>query len=195
MGGRKELFIVAIGFSAGGREDIHDFFSHLPKAPNAAFIVLQHLNRDHPSVADVLLMPNTNLPISWAADQDLVEANHIYLLAPNKFMTISKGHLQTTNRDPDDRSNWAVDIFFNSLADDSADKAVGIILSGLGSDGAKGAVRIHEHGGIVLVQDPSTALFDSMPVSAIIKDSPDEILSPRKLANALTTYLQTRHLV
>jgi two-component system CheB/CheR fusion protein len=110
-------------------------------------------------------------------------------------MTIVKGHLQTTNRDPGDRSNWAVDVFFNSLAHDSAEKAVGIILSGLGSDGAKGAVRIHEHGGIVLVQDPGTALFDSMPASAIAKDSPDEILSPRKLAYALTEYLQTRQLV
>jgi len=195
MPDRKKLFIVAIGFSAGGREDLHDFFSHLPKVPNAAFIVLQHLSRNHRSVANVLLAPSTNLPISWAADQDLVEPNHIYLLAPNKFMTISKGHLQTTDRDPSDRSNWAVDIFFKSLASDSATKAIGIILSGLGSDGAKGAVHIHEHGGIVLVQDPGTAMFDSMPVSAIIKDSPDEILSPRKLAYALTDYLHTRQLV
>ena len=190
MAGRKKLFIVAIGFSAGGREDLHEFFLHLPKLPNAAFIVLQHLNRDHRSVADNLLAPNTNLPISWAADQDVVEANHIYLLAPNKFMTISNGRLQTTNRDPDDLSNWAVDIFFNSLADHSATKAIGIILSGLGSDGAKGAARIHEHGGIVLVQEPGTAMFESMPVAAIIKDSPDEILSPHKLAHALTNYLQ-----
>jgi two-component system chemotaxis response regulator CheB len=194
MAGRKKLFIVAIGFSAGGREDLHNFFSHLPKVPNAAFIVLQHLSREHLSVADDLLAPYTNLPISWAVDQDLVEANHIYLLAPNKFMTISKGHLQTNNRDPGDRSNWAVDIFFNSLADDSATKAIGIILSGLGSDGAKGAVRIHEHGGIVLVQDPATALYDSMPVSAILKDDPDHIQSPRKLAHALTDYLQTYQL-
>ncbi|WP_035361890.1 chemotaxis protein CheB [Dyadobacter alkalitolerans] len=192
MAGSKKLFIVAIGFSAGGREDLHDFFSHLPKVPNAAFIVLQHLNRYHPSVADVLLAPSTNLPISWAADQDLVEANHIYLLAPNKLMTIAKGHLQTSDRDPQDRSNWAVDIFFKSLAIDAAAMAVGIILSGIGSDGAKGAASIHEHGGIVLVQDPGTALFDGMPVSAIIKDDPDGILSPRTLAYALTDYLLTR---
>ncbi|SKB76818.1 CheB methylesterase [Dyadobacter psychrophilus] len=52
-------------------------------------------------------------------------------------MTISDGILRTTDRDPTDRSNWAVDIFFNSLADDSATRAVGIILSGLGTDGAR----------------------------------------------------------
>lgn len=186
---RKKIITVAIGFSAGGREDLYEFFSHLPKVPNAAFVVLQHLNREHPSFADVLLAPNTNLPVSWAADQDVLEANHIYLLAPNKFMTISNGRLQTSDRDPNDRSNWAVDIFFNSLAEDSASMAVGIILSGTGSDGARGAVRIHEHGGIVLVQDPCTALFDGMPISTIIKDEPDQILSPRKLALALTDHL------
>ncbi|TLU97422.1 chemotaxis protein CheB [Dyadobacter sediminis] len=192
MGNPKKLFIVAIGFSAGGRQDLYDFFSYLPKLPNAAFIILQHLSRDHQSLADVLLEPNTNLPVSWAADQDLVEANHIYLLAPNKLMTIHNGYLQTRDRNPQDKSNWAIDVFFNSLADNSAAMAVGVILSGTGSDGANGAVRIHEHGGVVLVQDPGTALFDGMPVSAILKDSPDEILPPRKLAYALTDYLLAR---
>lgn len=108
-------------------------------------------------------------------------------------MTIENGHLHTFDREPQDRSNWAVDIFFESTANDVAEKAVGIILSGAGSDGAKGAIRIHEQGGIVLVQDPGTALFEGMPVSAIEQDSPDEILSPRKLAFALADYMSAHH--
>jgi two-component system CheB/CheR fusion protein len=186
----KDLFIVAIGFSAGGVQDLYHFFSYLPKIPNAAFIVIQHLNRDHPSLADVLLARHTNLPVSWAADKDLVEVNQVYMLAPNKMMTIENGYLYTNDREPHDKSNWAVDIFFESMATDKGAMAIGIILSGAGSDGAQGAVLIHEQGGIVLVQDPGTALFEGMPVSAIRKDHPDQILSPRKLAYALTEYLE-----
>lgn len=185
----EKFFIVAIGFSAGGSHDLYDFFSYLPKMPNAAFIVIQHLSRDHFSLADVLLAPNTDLPVGWASDGELVEPNHVYLLAPNKMMTIENGYLHTTDRDPQDRSNWAVDIFFQSMATDAAQMAIGIILSGAGSDGAKGVKSIHDSGGIVLVQDPGTALFEGMPLSAIIKDSPDQILSPRKLAFALSDYL------
>ena len=186
----KKFFIVAIGFSAGGAHDLYHFFSYLPKVPNAAFVVIQHLDRKYPSMADVLLGSHTNLPVSWATDRELIKTNNVYLLAPNKLMTMENGYLHTSDRDPSDRSNWAVDTFFNSMADDVAEMGIGIVLSGAGSDGAKGAVRIHEQGGIVLVQDPSTALFESMPISVIVKDSPDEILSPRKLAYALTEYLQ-----
>ncbi len=35
--------------------------------------------------------------------------------------------------------------------------------SGTGTDGTKGAYAIEEQGGIVMVQEPSTAAFDGMP--------------------------------
>jgi two-component system chemotaxis response regulator CheB len=189
---REKFFIVAIGFSAGGSHDLYDFFSYLPQLPNAAFVVIQYLSREHHSLADVLLARHTDLPVSWATGGERAELNHIYLLAPNKLMTIERGCFCTNDRDPEDRSNWAVDIFFQSMAVDLGPAAVGVILSGAGSDGARGVKAIHESGGTVLVQDPGTALFEGMPLSAIIKDSPDEILSPRKLAYALSDYLLTK---
>lgn len=185
----EKFFVVAIGFSAGGVQDLYHFFSYLPKLPNAAFVVIQHLSRDHISIADLLLAKHTNLPVSWAEHEDLVQPNHVYLLAPNMFITMENGHLHTRTRDPADRSNWAVDIFFHSMADDVQGSGIGIILSGAGSDGAEGAIHVHEQGGIIMVQDPGTALFEGMPLSAIIKDSPDQVLSPRKLAYALMDYL------
>jgi two-component system chemotaxis response regulator CheB len=189
MSSKKKFFVAAIGFSAGGLQDLYDFFSYLPKLPDAAFIVIQHLNRNHASIADVLLSQYTDLPVTWAVDHQRIEPNHIYLLPPNKYMTMENGYLKTRDRDPLDRSNRAVDIFFSSMAEEVNDRAIGIVLSGAGSDGASGAVRIHEKGGMVMAQDPNTALFDGMPLSTIIKDSPDAILSPRKLAYALAEYL------
>jgi hypothetical protein len=40
----------------------------------------------------------------------------------------------------------------------------------------------------VLVQEPSTALFEGIPASVILNNSP-QILAPRKLANALYDYI------
>ena len=194
MNAQNKFFVVAIGFSAGGRQDLYQFFSYLPKIPNAAFIVLHHLNRDYPSVADKLLAEHTNLSVCWAMDKMLIKPNHIYMLAPNKMMTIKDNYLSTYDRDPLDKSNWAVDIFFNSMAENNEGKGVGVILSGLGSDGSRGAVHIHKFGGFVLVQDPETAMFEGMPLSTIIRDNPDEILSPRKLALALGDYLSITNL-
>ncbi len=68
-------------------------------------------------------------------------------------------------------------IFSVHLLMTSKKKSIGIILSGMGSDGSMGLKAIKEQNGIVAVQDPSTAKFDSMPqcaVNAVVVD----ILAP-----------------
>jgi two-component system CheB/CheR fusion protein len=84
-----------------------------------------------------------------------------------------------------------IDIFFRSLALDKLNKSAGIILSGMGSDGSLGIKSIKEQRGFVLVQEPTTAKFDSMPLhatQAILVDivAPVEEL-PAKLIALLNT--------
>ncbi|WP_221393257.1 chemotaxis protein CheB [Dyadobacter sp. NIV53] len=186
---KEKFFIVAIGFSSGGASDLHDFFSQIPPNPNVAFVIIQHLWRHTESIADILLAKHTHMPVSWATDHHLVEPNHIYMLPVNKFMTIENGYLETYSRNPLDKSNWAINIFFKSMAEHVKAMGVGIILSGAGSDGALGAVSMYEQDGMIMVQDPETALFVGMPNAVILKDHPFKILSPKNLANALMTFL------
>ena len=61
-------------------------------------------------------------------------------------------------------------------------KDFAIILSGAGSDGALGARAVREAGGIILVQDPNEAEFDSMPRAAISIGQADFVLSLHELA-------------
>ncbi|MBK8265033.1 MAG: hypothetical protein IPK80_27325 [Nannocystis sp.] len=60
---------------------------------------------------------------------------------------------------------------------------------GHGSDGTAGARPIKERGGLVLVQDPSVARFDSMPKSVIDAGLADIIATveamPQKILGAL----------
>ena len=187
---KEKLFIVAIGFSSGGIGDLYDFFSEIPPNSNAVFIIIQHLWRHSSSKADQLLSRHTHMPVSWATDHHKVEANHIYMLPVNKFMTIENGYLETYDRDPLDKSNWAVNIFFHSMADNVKAMGVGIILSGAGSDGTLGAIHMHQENGTIMVQNPETAQFEGMPNSVILKDHPHKILAPKKLAAALMEFLQ-----
>jgi two-component system, chemotaxis family, protein-glutamate methylesterase/glutaminase len=181
----KRVYVVAIGASAGGYPALEEFFAHLPKQPGVAFVVLLHLKRDHPSTARERLARHTSLEVCWATSQQQVRANCLYVLPENKMMTIAKGRLVLRQRRAGEIINRAVDIFFESLAADQGRQAIGIVLSGMGSDGAKGAVAIHRHGGRVMVQEPNSALFDSMPRMAIYTDDPDLILAPAQLARAL----------
>jgi len=189
MSNERDFYIVAVGVSAGGQEPLWDFFAQIPANSGAAFIVIQHLNREYISIADKLLAKHTPMPVCWATDQQEVEPNRVYLLPINKMMTIESGYLQLQNRLVEVRSNWAVDIFFRSLAKGEKAQAIGIVLSGAGSDGTLGAIAIHDEQGMVMVQDPQTAEFSSMPRSAILKDHPTQVLSPKRLAHALLAFL------
>jgi len=60
-------------------------------------------------------------------------------------------------------------IYFSIVAEERADKAIGIILSGTGTDGTKGIQAIKNNGGIVVVQDPTTAQFAGMPTALYLR--------------------------
>ncbi|MCB0128009.1 MAG: PAS domain-containing protein, partial [Caldilineaceae bacterium] len=84
-----------------------------------------------------------------------------------------------------------IDTFFQSLAEHHGDGAA-IILSGMGSDGAVGVQRIKERGGLILVQAPTEAEFDSMPRSAIASGVVDVIAPVAELAAQLVAAKRTR---
>lgn len=189
MFNEDKFYITAVGVSAGGLEPLHSFFAHIPPDSGIAFIVIPHLNRDYVSIADKLLSKHTPMPVCWASEGQEVKPNSVYMIPVNKTMTIENGRLHLRDRQAKDKINWAVDIFFTSLAKAQQTYAIGIILSGAGSDGTLGAIAIHNEEGLVMVQDPQTAEFTGMPKSVILKDHPTQILSPKQLAQALLSFV------
>lgn len=182
----KGFYVVGIGASAGGYEALGEFFAHLSEQPNAAFVVIMHLLRDMKSIGHQLIAKHTQLQVYRATHLQKVEPNCIYIIPEGVLMTIEEGILQLRPRQEDEIINLAIDYFFESLAKDRKRKAVGIILTGTGSDGARGVQAISQLGGMVLVQDPASARFASMPKMAIQADHPDFILHPARLAEALS---------
>ena len=56
------------------------------------------------------------------------------------------------------------------------------MLSGVGSDGTRGLAAIKAAGGITFAQDPKTAKWPAMPLSAINAGNVDFVLSPARIA-------------
>ncbi len=173
--------IVGIGASAGGLEALEQFFTHLPAECGMAFVIIQHLDPHHVGVMPQLLQRNTGLQVIQAVDDLLVEPNHIYVIPPNKSMSILNGYLHLFEPIETRGLRLPIDVFFRSLADDRHEKSIGIILSGMGSDGSLGLKAIKEQNGIVLVQDPMSSKFNGMPASAIDAVTPDIIAPANEL--------------
>ncbi len=188
---RRPKHFVGLGASAGGLEAIQAFFKHMPKDSGLAFIIIQHLSPDYKSLMSELVAKITDMPVHVAQDNMLVEANHIYLIPPKKNLKIFHGYLILTDQERTSAAiNLPIDIFFTSLAEDQAEDAIGIILSGTGSYGTRGCRSIKEMGGMVMVQDETSAKFDGMPRSVIVNGLPDFVLDVEDMPNQLLAYIK-----
>lgn len=180
----QDIYIAGIGCSAGGVEALCEFFNEVPDGSNIGFIVMSHLSRIYKSNLPLLISKWTKLPVFKIRGGELVLPNCVYVLPEDMELTIENRTLLLEKRSMN-KINRIIDKFFCSLSDDMKEKAIGIILSGAGFDGTEGVKKIHDGGGIVIVQKPATAKFKSMPLSAIKQDHPDQVLSPRHIATTL----------
>lgn len=159
--------IVAIGASAGGLEALDQFLRNVPVDSGMAFVVIQHLDPNHKGMMPELLQRITPMPVAQAQNHTKVLPNHVYVIPPNKDLSILHGNLYLLDPASPHGLRLPIDFFFRTLADDMQNYSIGVILSGMGSDGTLGIRAIKERGGLVLVQDPASSKFDGMPQSAI----------------------------
>jgi two-component system CheB/CheR fusion protein len=182
---QQELFpIVGMGASAGGLEAFTQLLSHLPNDTGMAFVLVQHLSPDHKSILSEILSRTTQMPVHEVQDGMLVEPNHVYVIPPNKNMTISHGVLKLTPRTKTRGQYMTIDTFFFSLAEYKS-RAITVVLSGSDGDGTRGLQKIKEAGGITFAQCKETAQISSMPNTAIASGYVDFILPPQEIASEL----------
>lgn len=186
----EAFYVVGVGASAGGLEALQDFFKSMPDDSGCAFVVIQHLSPDYKSLMSELLARYTKMEVHVAQDDEEVKPNHVYLIPPKKELTIHRGRLKLDEQNNINGINLAIDNFFRSLARDCGKYAIAIVLSGAGSDGSLGIRDIKEYGGMIMVQEPKTAAFNSMPLSSISTGLSDYVLPPGKMSKAMTGFIQ-----
>ncbi len=214
----KSFFLVAVGASAGGLDAIRTFISQVPETCPHSFIFIQHISPDYKSMMADLLKKDTALAIEEVKNGMTIEPSHIYVIPPKANVIIEGTHpsewQQETEQErseaecnprgngrlrfalldqaPRRTLNLPIDLFFHSLAEAVGDRAIGVVLSGSGSDGSRGLRTIKDAEGFIMVQDPETAAFDSMPRSAISTHLVDVVCSPDSMVKELYGYLSLR---
>src|SRR5688572_7335183 len=91
--------VVGIGASAGGLEAFRQLLQALPADTGMAFVLVQHLAPDHPSMLAEILARVTPMPVTEVKDEPAVEPNHIYVIPPDRNMVIDAGHLKLVPRE------------------------------------------------------------------------------------------------
>lgn len=187
---KKRIPVVGIGSSAGGLEALGKMFNEMPVDSGLAFILIQHLDPSHKSSMAELLTRYTKMEVLEIKEGMHVEANKLYVTPPNKNIGIINNVLHLVVPKEPHGLRRPIDFFFQSLADDLEDYAISIILSGFGSDGSIGIRAIKSMGGMIIAQDPGSAVSGSMPSSAIDTNLVDYVAEPDKIPEDLISYVK-----
>ena len=187
---RHQFPIIGIGASAGGLEALEIFLKNVPRGSGMAFVIVQHLDPTQKGMMAELLQRGTPMPVLQVTDRLKIEPDTVYVIPPNKDMSILKGVLHLFAPIAPRGLRLPIDFFFRSLADDLQERSLGVILSGMGSDGTLGLRAIKEAAGVVFVQAPGSAKFDGMPRSAMDAGLADVVDAVEELPGKIITYLQ-----
>lgn len=182
--------IVCIGASAGGLEALEQFLGNVPDENGMAFVVIQHLDPTQKGMLPELLQRITKMTVLQVKERMPVKQNHVYVIPPNKTMSVVNGVLHLFIPVEARGLRLPIDYFLSSLAKDRNERAVAVILSGMGADGSIGIREIKENNGIVMVQEPSDAKFDSMPRNAIESVLVDIVAPANELPGKLQEFLK-----
>src|SRR3712207_1480245 len=182
------LMVVGVGASAGGVEALRQFFEHMPADAGLAFVVVLHLAPEHESRLAEVLQAKTRMPVEQVTEPVRVEANHVYVVPPDRDLYMADGQIRLEERTREEGGRHApVDLFFRTLADSYRERAIAVVLSGANTDGSVGVTRVKEFGGVSIAQDPAEAEYGAMPRGALETGAVDFVLPvaamPEKLVS------------
>jgi len=168
--------IIALGASSGGVGALKKVVSHFPRDLAASVFVVLHVSADATSVLPEILTNAGSLPARHAEDGWAVERRRIYVAPPGSDMTVLDRRIRLGSGARGSLYRPAINALFRSVAGEFGSRVVGVVLSGSLEDGAAGLLAIQQRGGVVIVEDPETAEYRSMPDSALAMVAADFVL-------------------
>jgi two-component system, chemotaxis family, CheB/CheR fusion protein len=183
-----KLLVVGLGASAGGIEALRQFFANVRSDSGSAYVVILHLSPDHDSKLAEVLQTSALIPVSQVTQPVRIEANHVYVVPPNRRLEIVEGTLSISEMTQREHRRSPVDVFFRALADAYGSRSACVILSGTGPNGSAGLKRVKEYGGLVIAQRPDEAGYSDMPNNAIATGLVDLVLPVADMASRIAEY-------
>jgi two-component system, chemotaxis family, protein-glutamate methylesterase/glutaminase len=184
--------VVVIGASSGGLEALRTLLAELPADFPAAVCVVMHTAPQAPGVLPDILAQRSPLVLTHPRDGDALKPGHVYVAPPDRHLLVEPGRVRVTKGPRENRFRPAIDPLFRSAAQVFGPGAIGVVLTGNLDDGTSGLDVIKRLGGTAVVQDPSDALYPSMPRSAIDHVEVDHVVRLADLARLLVELTRAR---
>ncbi|WP_313037223.1 chemotaxis protein CheB [Stutzerimonas nitrititolerans] len=177
--------IVGIAASAGGPAALKTLLQRLNPEQPWPIILVQHISAGFIGSFRDWLERIAPIPVNIAKADQSLERGVLYLAPDDRLLSVtSTGHVRLEPCRSEQLICPSADHLFHSMAK-LGQSAIGIQLSGMGRDGAAGLLNLKNHGALTLTQEPSDAVIDSMPRTAIDMQAACEVLPAEQIAEML----------
>lgn len=182
---------VVIASSSGGPPTLTKVLKDLPEDCDAAFFAVQHGPSWMLKAFAQRLGKETELKTVLAEDGTSPQCGKLYLAPGDRHLRLKfpSCDLDVTESPQENFVRPAADPLFRSAAALFGKYCVAVILTGMGRDGARGAAEIAAAGGMVLVQDPKTAVAASMPQTTISSGVAGKVVPLKNLAETIKEHV------
>jgi two-component system, chemotaxis family, protein-glutamate methylesterase/glutaminase len=175
---------LIVGASAGAVEAMNLLLPAVPKDARIPLVVVVHLPANRSSLLPELFAARCAVRVREPLDKEPMSAGTIWFAPPNYHLLLETDSTFSLSIDePVNFSRPSIDVLFESAADALGRDLCAIVLTGANDDGARGAHRVRDRGGFVVVQDPSTAVASDMPSAAISRANPQIIATLPEIAD------------
>ncbi len=185
---RGAALVVGLGASAGGIHALKEFFAGVAPGSGLAYVVILHLSPDYESQLAAVLQVSALIPVSQVTEGVRIEPDHVYVVPPNKNLSIADDHIVLSEMTRPEERRAPVDFFFRALADARGVRSSAVVLSGTGPNGSTGIKRVKEYGGLTIAQDPNEAEYPDMPRNSIATGMVDFVLPIADMHARLVAY-------
>ena len=181
-----ECRVLVVGGSAGSLEVLLKVFPKLRVNLTFAIVIVIHRKPGADSLLISLLSQRTQMPVREVEEKEKIEAGVIYVAPSDYHLLIEKNRTFSLDRgEKVHYSRPSIDVTFESAADAYRGNLVGLLLSGANEDGVGGLQKIKQQGGRVYIQNPKSALVQTMPLIASQKIAYDSLLKVEEIPDVI----------
>jgi two-component system, chemotaxis family, protein-glutamate methylesterase/glutaminase len=177
--------LVVVGGSLGGFQALKVLLQGLPSDFPLPMAVALHRAAGESADLPALLRPHCSLPIADAEDKESIQPGRVYLAPAGYHLLVERGSLALSTEAPVHFARPSIDALFESAAESYPGSLMGVALTGSSQDGAAGLASITRHGGLAIVQDPTTAESPVLPRAALAATRVDGVVPLEAIATLL----------
>lgn len=179
---------LIIGGSAGSLDVLLKVLPALKSEIDFPIIIVVHRKQGMDSLLTDLLANRTSLKVKEADEKEQILSGTVYIAPSDYHLLIEKDF--TFSLDYSEKVNYsrpAIDVTFQSAAEVYGTGLVCLLLSGSNADGTNGLITVSQFGGVILVQEPSSAQVSYMPDQAIARVNVKTILKIEEMADYINS--------